>query len=228
MAKLGEYKNFRICKTCNVTKPLSREYFKRHSGHGSNGFNYECKECNLISKISNNIKDGLIFCHSCKSFKCEEDFNTNNASHFEYRLFKERRCSKCKSKEMFASRKSKTGDDAINRTITERFLAARLRSRKHNLEFSITKKYLFELLELQNNKCAISGIALTFILGNGRIPTNVSIDKIDGNLGYTNDNIQLVCMAVNQMKSDMSMNELYNFCEKILENKNNYGKEMDS
>lgn len=43
---------------------------------------------------------------------------------------------------------------------------------------------------------------MTFYLDNGRTFTNISIDRITPNLGYTKENIQLVCMAVNQMKSN--------------------------
>ena len=57
---------------------------------------------------------------------------------------------------------------------------------------------------------------MTFEQGNGRISTNVSIDQINPKEGYTIGNIQLVCMAINQMKSDLNMDEVYMFCEGIL------------
>lgn len=60
-----------------------------------------------------------------------------------------------------------------------------------------------------------------FDLYQGRTFTNVSIDQINPHLGYTKENIQLVCMAVNQMKSDMSIEELYMFCEAIIKTKSN-------
>jgi hypothetical protein len=53
----------------------------------------------------------------------------------------------------------------------------------------------------------------------GRTSTNLSIDKIDHNKGYTKDNIQLVCMAVNEMKNDRTIEELKYFCECILKKK---------
>lgn len=62
---------------------------------------------------------------------------------------------------------------------------------------------------------------MTYDFDSGRVFTNVSIDQINPHLGYTKDNIQLVCMAVNQMKSDMSMDELFMFCEAILKSKYN-------
>lgn len=40
---------------------------------------------------------------------------------------------------------------------------------------------------------------MTFKQCNGRTPTNVSIDQVNHKEGYVIGNIQLVCMAVNQM-----------------------------
>lgn len=53
---------------------------------------------------------------------------------------------------------------------------------------------------------------MTYIEGSGRHLKNMSID-------HTEDNVQLVCAQVNMMKSDMSLEELYTFCEAILKNK---------
>lgn len=52
----------------------------------------------------------------------------------------------------------------------------------------------------------------------GRIPTNVSVDRIDSKKGYTRDNVQLVCMAINQMKSDLDNNTFYNLCKAVYRN----------
>ena len=59
---------------------------------------------------------------------------------------------------------------------------------------------------------------MTYIFNNGRIPTNISVDRIDSSGGYTRDNIQLVCMAVNQMKSDLDDNTFYDICAAIVRN----------
>jgi hypothetical protein len=61
---------------------------------------------------------------------------------------------------------------------------------------------------------------MTYTFDNGRTFTNISIDQINPNAGYVEGNIQLVCMAINQMKSDMSLEELYMFSEALIKNKN--------
>ena len=59
---------------------------------------------------------------------------------------------------------------------------------------------------------------------NGRIYTNVSIDQIQPNKGYTIENTQLVCMAVNQLKSDFAMDEILLICESLVNNIKNVNK----
>lgn len=65
-----------------------------------------------------------------------------------------------------------------------------------SLPFTITKEDLMILWKSQNGKCAISGLDMTYELGEGRLYTNVSIDQIIPSKGYTADNIQLVCKAI--------------------------------
>lgn len=55
-------------------------------------------------------------------------------------------------------------------------------------------------------------------MGKGRIYTNVSVDRIDSNKGYLKDNVQLVCMVINQMKSDLNLDELKYYCQEIIKN----------
>ena len=70
----------------------------------------------------------------------------------------------------------------------------------------------------KNGECVISKIKMTYEFDNGRNPYNISIDQINPNNGYTEDNIQLVCMAVNQLKSDFTKDVIINLCKEIIDN----------
>lgn len=59
---------------------------------------------------------------------------------------------------------------------------------------------------------------MTYYKGKGRVPTNLSIDRIDSALPYTKSNVQLVCYQVNLMKSELSQSQLLYWCERILKN----------
>ena len=63
--------------------------------------------------------------------------------------------------------------------------------------YDIDLHFISTLLKEQAYCCAISKIKLTFTKGEGHIPTNASIDRIDPHKGYTKDNVQIVAWQVN-------------------------------
>lgn len=158
--------------------------------------------------------DGKLLCLVCNTYKLEEEFDVQKDNH--HRKQKDRRCKKCKSEQRERRRVSSRGNGSVERVLLERFLGARDRANKHKLDFNITKEDLIDLWNIQNELCAISKIKMTHIIFSGRVPTNVSIDRINPLKGYTKGNVQLVCMAVNQMKNDLTMDELLFFCEEII------------
>jgi hypothetical protein len=99
--------------------------------------------------------------------------------------------------------------------------AARLRARKSGIKCDIDAEFLKGLLERQSGFCAISGIPLSFIKGHGHIPTNASVDRIDPTKGYTKDNVQLVARQINTMKSNLSIDQLMDWCELVLRTRHN-------
>lgn len=80
----------------------------------------------------------------------------------------------------------------------------------------ITYEELYDIWLKQDKKCAITGIHMTTATGVGRVQTNVSIDRIDNKLGYTKDNVQLVCLWANTAKNDLPMSEFVEYCKKVL------------
>jgi hypothetical protein len=88
--------------------------------------------------------------------------------------------------------------------------------RKQHLGCDIDLGYLMQVYENQKGKCALSNETMTYLAGAGRVPTNISIDRIDSSKGYLRGNVQFVCDIVNRMKQDMSEKDLYVWCGKIL------------
>lgn len=161
---------------------------------------------------------GNIYCYKCTNYKIKDDFDFDIRG--EFRNFTDRRCKDCKKKQYLKRRASNRGKKDINRLLLERWHGLKERS---NIVVDFNWDYLKSLWDKQQGLCALSGIPMTFIMFEGRIPTNVSVDRIDSSKDYTKDNIQLVCMAANQMKSDLKLDQLLYFCTKIIkkhENKN--------
>ena len=80
-------------------------------------------------------------------------------------------------------------------------------------------EYVQDIYKHQNGLCAISGVEMTHIRGHGKVPTNISIDRIDSSKEYEIGNIQLVCHYVNTMKMAQTTETLQWWCEKIVENR---------
>lgn len=85
------------------------------------------------------------------------------------------------------------------------------------LEFNVSIEYLWDLFLKQNKKCSITGDLFSNI-------REASLDRIDSNIGYVEGNVQWVTYRANVSKHTMTMNELYNFCLKVL----NYANQQPS
>lgn len=83
-------------------------------------------------------------------------------------------------------------------------------------ECRITIEDLLDKWNEQKGLCALTGKQMTYVRGKGRVDTNVSVDRKNNNLGYTKDNIQLVCTIINVMKYTLTKKDLFRWCKDIL------------
>lgn len=204
-----------MMKTCTTCKKLkSLELFGKHKGF-PDGYRSECKECRCQRTVKHwNTDRSKLKCLKCNEYKDVDAF-ANNLSN-KHRDCRDRHCKTCKSIAAKNRRSTRERSDQFHRVFVERFQGMRDRAKKHEFEMEFTVNTLKELYKKQNGICALSGVSMTYTLGKGRTPTNVSVDRIDPTKGYTKDNVQLVCMAVNQMKSDLNMEELLAFCSAVI------------
>lgn len=226
--KLNTYKNYRVCPECKQKLPLARQYFKRlKTPQGKVGFHHTCKECEKRVKINKEWKDGKLLCHCCGEYKEETEFSAKGGIDL-VRNDRRATCKSCYTEKQRIRFLSLDPDTKLHKCLNSRLLGAKDRATKHHIPFDLTLGYLQSLWNRQQGLCALSGIKMTYELQVGRTHTNVSIDKIDRNGGYVTGNIQLVCMACNQIKSDLTEDEMYSFCKKIVEHYENKNKENSS
>jgi hypothetical protein len=82
----------------------------------------------------------------------------------------------------------------------------------------LTKEILLRKLQAQDFKCALSGVQLTCDLAKGVISqTNASVDRIVAGGSYTEDNIQMVCRALNHWRADTSVEDFVAWCRKVVD-----------
>lgn len=82
-----------------------------------------------------------------------------------------------------------------------------------DIEFNVSLEYLWNLWKSQHNICAITGDTLDSI-------KDASLDRIDSLKGYVEGNVQWVTSRANISKHTMTMEELYDFCKKVLNHAN--------
>lgn len=207
------------CSVCKkwLNKDISnfRKYAKK-----TNGLNFHtiCRKCEEDIKLNTEWKDNKLLCHICGEYKNPDKFTYAGSNKYILRKNKECRCNSCKLEQRKVVIENYDEDVKLEKVLQARWLAAKSRAIDKSLPFTITKEDLLEMWKFQNGKCAISNIDMTYELGEGRIYTNVSIDQIIPSNGYTLDNIQLICMAVNQLKSDFDMKTIFNLCYAIVKN----------
>ena len=212
-----------ICDVCGRSLPKTTQYFKKYS-HKTDGRNFHttCKECEKKKEIETEWKDGKLLCHVCGRYLDPSEFHSTgiNGAKYYVRGGKDKRCRECKNKQNKEARSHYNSDKALHRILQDRWFDAKYRAEQKGIPFTITKEDLQYLWNQQKGLCAISKIPMTYTLDQGRVYTNISIDQIEPSKGYTIDNIQLVCMGVNQIKSDLDMETVLFLCKSILDNYN--------
>lgn len=206
------------CDVCGRLLDKNISNFRKYS-RKTNGLNFHttCRDCEDRIKLNTEWKDGKLLCHICGEYKEPSEFTYAGANKYTLRQNKECRCNSCKLEQRKAAIATYDNDVKLEKVLQARWLAAKSRAIDKSIPFTITKEDLLIVWKAQNGKCAISGLDMTYELGEGRIYTNVSIDQIMPSKGYTIDNIQLVCMAVNQLKSDLDMDTILILCSAIVD-----------
>lgn len=103
------------------------------------------------------------------------------------------------------------------RSISPRnFMMCLCKKKKERRDLSVD--YLMELYDAQGGLCALTGMEMTYIAGEGRIPTNISIDQIVASGGYVEGNIRLVCIQANKMKMELTDEDLLIWAKALVQN----------
>ena len=102
---------------------------------------------------------------------------------------------------------------------------ARARCLRSGLEISITLQGMIDVYIRQNGMCAITGRRMVWDSRGERCPDLISIDRIDSSRGYTPDNVQLVTIAANKAKNDLTEREFDELVLGMLETREKSGSQ---
>jgi hypothetical protein len=79
--------------------------------------------------------------------------------------------------------------------------------------WELTPEYVDTMYDQQSGCCSLTGLQIGWSeTGWGH---TASIDRIDNDLGYTEDNVHLVHKRVNMMRGTMSIDEFVEFCHLV-------------
>lgn len=160
----------------------------------------------------------LYKCTCCEKWLPETKFSKDSSNLHGNRGGRCQQCKDCQRKKYYAERQRLLENDfaALRYKLNQALKSARRRAKQYNRFIDIDMEYMFYLWQKQKGKCALTGVDLTYKFYEGRVNSNLSIDRIDSTKGYVKDNVQLVCMAANQMKNDLSMDEFIQMCESVI------------
>ena len=97
-------------------------------------------------------------------------------------------------------------------------MVARYRARLKGLPFDLDADDIIR--RVRAGQCEVTGLPFRLdVVGNDRNPFMPSIDRIDSRLGYTADNVQVVCLGLNLMKTNFDGDLLDQFLDGWLQNR---------
>jgi len=156
-----------------------------------------CTICNIEKPIDEFLKDKSA--NGGYRNQCKQCLRERNADVWE------------KRKEVYNKAMRKYRDTTKGAVMTS-YVASKTRATKDGIPFNITRLEILDLFNAQNGKCALTGVEM--------IPksgwTSPSLDKMDPKLGYVSGNIQWVTKKANLMKSNLTMDELLEFCHSVI------------
>jgi len=129
-------------------------------------------------------------------------------------------CKHCATKINYPSSRKMRSDIVTHKGVYNSWLTSIERNSKRgfivtrDLEVSITLEDLYNQLEKQDFKCALTGIPLN-VLDVNKNKSNASVDRRVNEIGYTKDNIQWVIKDVNLMKNRFNEDYFIEICNKI-------------
>lgn len=199
--------------TCKNCKPIVKKYSMLLTDN-------QIKTYILTRTLSKNVKATLkdtYSCINCKRQLRKEDFPLITTKRGIKN--KERICRFCiDSKKALEDKRRFISESELNKFIGVLYTNANRRAIECGMDFDLTLESLLSLYNNQRGLCAVSGLEMTWEeTKETRTLTNISIDRIDSNKGYTLSNIQLVCVGINYMKCNVDNEIFLNFFNKIIQ-----------
>jgi len=149
-------------------------------------------------------------CSRCNEIKSLVDWPmAREGKKYPYRLSY---CQACRKKQIYQRL-----NECPESFMGDRFNKVKRRAVIEKTDFNLTKEFLIQLYRSQKGLCFYTDEKLHLMNGKGRLPTGLSIDRVDNSKGYTIDNVVLCTSRFNTIKSNMSLEEIRKWMPSIYE-----------
>ncbi len=217
------------CDNCGVYFNRKPSQIAKYSSHYCS---IGCRQINMNAaknsgrfelKHEDQVIGDTVYCVKCKEYKHFSEFHKRSGmTHRMDRNYKCKTCSKHDGRVDYIRNAELKRNRRRDPNVFLSDIIQHAKSRKRaEIGFDLDIEYCIDLLNNQNHKCAISGVGMTTITGEGSVNTNISIDRIDSALGYIKGNVQFVCRIVNIMKTNLNSDDFLEWCKTIVNNNKN-------
>lgn len=165
----------------------------------------KCKECREIKELNNinfiKRNDNHTLKYGHYRGKCRICYNKNV------------RCRQELSKTELQVKKKYREKLLKERPFASIVAAIKSRSKTHNIPFNLTESFIENMYKEQNGLCYYTNEFMNLNIKNDN---RASVDRVNPNLGYVQNNVVLCRLIVNTVKNKLSKEELFDFCKKVL------------
>lgn len=171
----------RICKNCNIEKPLTD--FHKHKG-SNGGYRNKCKVCIIGHEPHKKITEGLKKCKCCEIEKDVSEYSYTGG-----KKYLQPYCEKCRNKKSWKSRGYKPKSKL------------KKRAEKLKLKYGITLEDYDNMFKSQNECCKICGVKQDKVLSVDHCHTTGKVRGLlcfncNTGLGAFKDNIESLKNAI--------------------------------
>ena len=90
-------------------------------------------------------------------------------------------------------------------------------AKNRGIIYSLNKEYVENLYISQNKCCALTGINIIFARSREETLTTASLDRINSDVGYIEENVQWIHKDLNRMKNIFPNDKFINWCKLVTE-----------
>lgn len=193
-----------------------------------------CDSCGMIATkrfreakakhICKSIIDGKKKCFKCKESKLIEEFSKNRSTFDGYQKCCKECFSNYESVKKGYIKKSYNLKNDLKIYLRNKTSGLERKCKVKNLDFDLTKEFIYELYLSQNGNCYYTGLEIKHNIGCHQYDS-ISVERLDPNIGYIKSNVVLAAFAINSFKGMMTETEFKNYLTiiipKLIEYKNN-------